>query len=39
MSFKTGWDGDVRALVRELPLWVQALLVGAIVATALKWGV
>lgn len=38
MSFKVGWDGDVRELVRELPLWAQALLVGAIVATAIKWG-
>ena len=39
MSFKVGWDGDVRALVRELPLWTQALLVAAAVATALKWGI
>ncbi len=40
MSFKAGWNGDtVRALVHELPLWAQALLVGAVVATALKWGI
>ena len=39
MSFKVGWDGDVRTLVRELPLWAQALLVAAVVATAFKWGI
>ena len=37
MSYKSGW-GDLRTIWDQLPLGVQALFVGAIVATAILWG-